>query len=100
MSYIILKRELEENFEFSNKKRKLRKFSLDFKLKLIQEAKLTNNVRKVANEHKIDEKCLRDWKKNEAKIEKTLELCESKSLLFKLKGGGRKVKVIMLRIHN
>ena len=40
MSYITLKRELEENFEFSNKKRKLRKFSLDFKLKLIQEAKL------------------------------------------------------------
>ena len=58
------KRKLEEIFESPAKKRNLRKYSLDFKLKLIKEAKLCNNVRLVAREHQIDESLLRDWKKN------------------------------------
>ena len=62
-------------------------FSLQFKLRLVEEAKRTNN-RIVGKIHGIDESVVRKWRKDEEKIiEASLSVSGDR---FRMDGGGRK----------
>ena len=82
------------NFDSAPKKRNYQKYSLQFKIKVIKEAKSNNNNRLTARTYDLDESLLRDWRKNEAKILKNLDSCTNQQVQspFRVKGGGRKVR--------
>ena len=47
------------------------KYSLEFKLQIVEEAKEVNNNAQVARKHGISEASVRCWRKNEAKLSNT-----------------------------
>ena len=67
------------NFDSAPKKRNYQKYSLQFKIKVIKEAKSNNNNRLTARTYDLDESLLRDWRKNEAKILKNLDSCTNQN---------------------
>ena len=67
-------------------KRKRTAFPLDYKLRIVEEAKLCNNNRQIARKHGLDEASVRNWLKNEMKLRNAL----STGKMFRLGGGGRK----------
>ena len=75
-----------------NSKKNKRAFSLDYKLLVLEEAKLSNN-RQIARNHGIDESVIRRWRKDEMKIR---EACDRQrtnpSKRLRLGGAGRKVQ--------
>ena len=75
-----------------NSKKNKRAFSLDYKLLVLEEAKLSNN-RQIARNHGIDESVIRRWRKDEMKIR---EACDrqrnNQSKRLRLGGAGRKVQ--------
>ena len=54
---------------------------MNFKLKLLEEAKSSNN-REVAKKYGVDESCIRSWRKNEEQIIKSI----AEGRTFKSKG--------------
>ena len=64
----------------------MRKYSLEFKFRCIEEAKKSSN-REVGNLLGIDESCLRQWRKQEDQIKALLESGVEK---FRVLGGGRR----------
>jgi len=67
-------------------KRKRTAYPLDYKLRIVEEAKLRNNNRQTALKHGLEETIVRNWRKNEMKLRNAL----SKGKMFRLGGGGRK----------
>jgi len=67
---------------------KKRKYTLEFKLMLVEEAKNGNN-RSVAQKYDLPEKCVRYWRKNEQKITEALAQAGNKEI-YQLPGSGRK----------
>ena len=72
-------------------KERRRNFPLDFKLQVVEEAKLSNN-QTIALKYEVDEKLIRDWKRNEEKIRRTLQNPDAKNK-FICNGGGRPKQV-------
>ena len=62
-----------------------RRYPVDFKLRLVEEAKLST-IRAVANMHGIDRTCIRRWIKQEDTLRKAI----SSGRMFRLEGAGRK----------
>ena len=62
--------ETSDNFSLSSSKRKRQNYSLEFKIEVIEEAKKSYNTT-IARKYNIDEKLVRDWRKNENKIKAT-----------------------------
>ena len=71
---------------------KRKKYTLDFKCKVIEAAKNSPSSRAVALQYGIHESILRDWKKNEGKIRNTLDHQGSNSKRMRIEGAGRKFK--------
>ena len=63
----------DTKFESPKKRGMYKQYSLQFKIKLIKEAKLSNNLRKTALDNDVNHSLLRYWKKNETKLLKTLD---------------------------
>ena len=76
------------------------KYSIDFKLKLVEEAQKTN-ISEVSRKHKVARSCIREWIKDKEKLS---EILTSQSRIsskingtgnsiakYRLAGGGRKV---------
>ena len=61
-------------------------YPLDYKLRIVEEAKLCNNNRQTALKHGLHEKLVRQWRKDEMKLRNAL----STGVMFRLWGGGRK----------
>ena len=64
-------------------------FSLQFKLRLVEEAKRTNN-RIVGKIHGIDESVVRKWRKDEEKLIEASHSVSGDKSRFRMDGGGRK----------
>ena len=72
------------------KKRKNRNaFPLDFKLRVLEEAKQCNNNRRTALKHGLDESVVRLWRKDEAEIRAAL----TTGRMFRVGGAGRKPEI-------
>ena len=69
-------------------KNKQKSYPLDYKLRIIEEAKLSGSNKGTAREHGINEKQVRTWRKDEAKI----RLALSEGRMFRIEGGGRKTQ--------
>ena len=69
-------------------KQRHRRYPLEFKLMIVEEAKRSSNGA-VSRIHGIDTKCIRDWRRAEWKIRAALE---SGQVRFRLEGGGRKAE--------
>lgn len=69
-----------------------RRYPVDFKLRLVEEAKLST-IRAVANMHGIDRTCIRRW----IKQEDTLRQAMSSGRMFRLEGAGRKPDSINIK---
>ena len=67
-------------------KRKRTAYPFDYKLRIVEEAKLCNNNRQIAMKHGLEESCVRNWRKNEMKLRNAL----STGKMFRLGGAGRK----------
>ena len=67
-------------------KKKRTAFPLDYKLRIVEEAKLCNNNRQIARKHGLEHTLVRNWRKNEMKLRNAL----STGKMFRLGGGGRK----------
>ena len=67
------------NFESPLKRRNYQKHSLQFKIKVIKEAKISNSLRKTARDNGIHESLLRQWRKNETNFLKTFDSCTHES---------------------
>ena len=70
----------------SSRKEKRTAYPLDYKLRIVEEAKLCNNNRRTALKHGLSEALVRLWRKNELKIRDAL----STGKMFRLGGAGRK----------
>ena len=71
-----------------NVKHRHRRYPLEFKLMIVEEAKRSSNGA-VSRIHNIDTKCIREWRRAELKIRAALE---SGQVRFRLEGGGRKAE--------
>ena len=73
----------------SSRKKEFKKrtaYPLDYKLRIVEEANLCDNNRRIASKHGLDEKSVRNWRKDEMKIRDAL----STGKMYRLEGGGRK----------
>ena len=67
--------------------KKRQTYPLEFKIEVIEDVKKSFN-RTTALKYNIDEKLVRDWRKNETKIRSTLKnSCQKKKII--VEGGGR-----------
>ena len=62
-------------------------YSADFKLKVIESAKSTNNS-VAGRAHHVDVRCVRRWRKQEKLIKR--QVCEGAKTRVRLPGGGKK----------
>ena len=70
---IEIKRPCEKDASnFDNPKKSRKAYSIEFKLKLIEEAKKSNNNLQVGKKHLIHESNIRSWRRNEEKIRSSL----------------------------
>ena len=76
---------LNEEKCYENKGRKKSKFSLDFKLKGIEEAKRTSNI-EFGRKYGIDRTVINRWRQNEEKLRQAM----AEGGRFRVKGGGLK----------
>ena len=89
----------ENSNEEQGKKRLLRSFPIDYKLKIIDQAKINGN-RKTGRENKLDESVVRNWQKLELQLRnldsKSKNIAHKGNTIekkrFRLHGGGAKVK--------
>lgn len=77
---------------------KNRAYPFEFKLRVIEEAKRTSN-RKAARVFGVNEKCIRNWRLQEAELRQTLdieqELSSNTKRRYRLGGAGRKPQQLL-----
>ena len=94
--FLIMKRNSEDVSTETPPKRPYHKYTLEFKMKVINEAKKSANKRKTADANRIDHKLVRNWMNQEGQIKEDLLKCKNKvtpkaQTPFRCSGGGRKV---------
>ena len=68
---------------------KKRAYPLEFKLMIVEEAKINSSTSEIARKHGIARSCIREWKRDELKIRAALE---NGQIRYRLEGGGKKAK--------
>ena len=87
--------------ENENSPSKRRRHTVDFKLKLVKEAKMYN-LSEISRKYKVTRSCIREWTKDEKKLSEIIKAQGTRSTSkingtrtyitkFRLGGGGRKV---------